>query len=172
MVGSVLASSSSDCPNDELHYDHASRSKDEQRTSSNLLNHYERGRCGQHVDEGRDERDEEGIGNRAKLLEKDRAEVEDEVNTSQLLHSLHKDAKCSTAGVGRGRGELALETGQPRTEIAVLWYNGHFIFVVCNDLSEFVLDVFGIKRLAANTAKGGGGLVELAFFDPVTGRLW
>lgn len=54
----------------------------------------------------------------------------------------------------------------------MLWYNGHFIFVVCNDLSEFILDVFGVKRLAADTAKGGGGLVELAFFNPVTRGLW
>lgn len=63
VVDSVLASSGTNCTNDELHDDHTSGTEDENRTTSNLLNHDERGRSREHVDEGGDETDEEGVLN-------------------------------------------------------------------------------------------------------------
>jgi len=113
MVGSVSASGGSNSSNDELHDNHASSSKNKERASANLLDHDERGRGGQHVDKSCDERDEERVADGAELLEEDRAEVKDEVDTSQLLHGLHEDANRSAASVGRGLRELSLETSHP-----------------------------------------------------------
>ena len=82
MVGSVSASGGSDGADDELHDDHASSSKDKERTSANLFNHDERGWGGQHVYKSCDERDEEGVADGAELLEEDWTEVEDKVDAS------------------------------------------------------------------------------------------
>jgi hypothetical protein len=43
--------------------------------------------------------------------------------------------------------------------------------VIGDNLSKLVLDVFGVERLSADTAKSLSSLVELALLDPVAGRL-
>lgn len=105
------------------------------------------------------------------MREEDRAKVEDEVDTSKLLHHLQAYSKSGAASVGGRVGELALEASSPRTNVAGLGNNGHLILVVGNDLSKFILNVFRVEWLATNTAKGTGSFVELALLDPVTGRL-
>lgn len=170
MIISVLAGSGSNSTNDELHNDHTGGTEDQDRTTSNLLNHDERGWGGEHVDKGGDETDQEGVLDGTELGEEDRAEVEDEVDTGQLLHSLHADTDSGAAKVGGRAGDLALEAGCPGADVAGLRKNGHLVLVVGNDLSEFILDVLGVDRLATDTTKRLSGLVELAFLDPVTGR--
>lgn len=108
-----LSSGNTDDSDDVLEDDHESSTTDEQLTASDLLDQKEGGRGGQDVDEGRDKRDQEGVADRAELLEEDRTEVEDEVDTSELLHHLHEDTHSCAAGVGRGRADLALEAGHP-----------------------------------------------------------
>lgn len=171
VVLSGRASSDTDDADNVLEGDHESGTADEQLTASNLLDRPERDRGRQDVDEGGDERDQERVLDRAELLEEDGAEVEDEVDTSELLHHLHEDTHGSAAGVGGWRADLALEASCPRTEITGLGKDGHLVLVVGNDLSEFILDVFGINGLATNTGKSSGGLVELSLLDKVTGRV-
>ena len=167
----VLAGGGTNDTDDELHDNHTGGTEDQDGTTSDLLNHDERGRRGEHVHEGGDERDQEGVLDRTKLLEEDGAEVEDEVDTGKLLHHLHANTKDSAADVGGRASDLALEASHPRAEVAGLRNNGHFVLVVGNDLSKLVLNVFGVERLATDTAKRCGSLVELALLDPVTGRL-
>jgi hypothetical protein len=61
VFGSVLASGGTDDTDDELHDDHASGTVDQDGTTTELLNHPERCRGGEHVDEGGDETDQEGV---------------------------------------------------------------------------------------------------------------
>jgi len=172
VVGGVPASGSSDSTDNVLHNDHTGGTEDEERAASNLLDHDERGGGGEHVDEGSDERDQEGVADRTELLEEDGAEVENEVDTSQLLHSLHEDTEGGAASVGRRLHDATLEAGHPGAKVAGLGKNGHFVLMVGNDLSKFILDIFGVEGLATNTAKSGGSLVELSLLDPVTRGLW
>lgn len=76
---------------DELHNDHSRASDDEDLAATEAFD-CPKGDWGRtDVDKGRDERDEERVLDRAKGLEKDGPEVEDEVDSSQLLHHLHED---------------------------------------------------------------------------------
>jgi hypothetical protein len=113
VVDGVLASGSANGTDDELHNDHTGGTVDQDSTTSKLLNHDERGRGGEHVDEGSDHGDQERVVDRAELLEEDGSEVEDEVDTSKLLHHLNGNTdECATC-VRRGAGELAREAGHP-----------------------------------------------------------
>lgn len=166
----VLASGGTNGTNDELHNDHASGTVNQERTTSDLLDHDERGRGGQHVDNGSDHGDQEGVIDGTELLEEDGTEVEDEVDTSKLLHHLHDYTKKSTAKVGGGAPKTTLEAGGPRTDVAGLRNNGHLVLVVGDDLSELILNVLGIGRLATDASERIGGLVELALLDVETRR--
>lgn len=166
-----LSSSGTDDTSDELERDHAGSTVDEQGAATKLLNHEEREGSGQDVDEGGNKRDEEGVLDGAKLLEEDGTEVEDEVDTGQLLHHLKEYTQHSTAGVGRWGADLALEASSPRTEIGGLGQDGHLVLVVGDDLSKFVLDVLGVDRLATDTCESVGSLVKLALLDEETGRV-
>lgn len=165
---SVLASGGTNDPDDELHDDHTSGTEDEDGTTSNLLDHDEGSRGGEHVDEGGDHGDQEGVVDRAELLEEDGAEVEDEVDTSKLLHHLDEDTDKGTASVGRRLGDAALEASCPGADVAGLGNNGHLVLVVGNDLSKLVLDVLRVDGLATDTAESGGSLVELSLLDVET----
>lgn len=171
MLSCVLASGSANSTNDELHDDHTGSTPDQDRATSNLLNHDERGRSREHVDKGCNKRDQEGVADRAKLLEKDRTEVEDEVDTSELLHHLHADTEHSAAEVGGGAGDAALEASFPRSEVAGLGDNSHLVLVVGDNLGKLILNVLRVQRLTTDATESGSSLVELALLDPVTGRL-
>lgn len=168
VVETRLSGGGSDDGSDELEDDHESSTEDEQVTATNLLNHDEGEGSRQDVDESRNKRDEERVADRAELLEEDSTEVEDEVDTSKLLHHLHDYAKSGTASVGRRGADLALEAGSPGTEVGSLGHDGHLVLVVRNDLSEFVLDVLGVDGLATHTRKSRCSLVELALLDEET----
>ena len=74
-----------------MHDDHSSGSRDQQPSTTEALNGVERDGRGAYVDKGGDQRDEERIRDRAQAGEEDRTEVEDEVDTGQLLHCLHQN---------------------------------------------------------------------------------
>jgi len=73
---------------DELANTHTNSTPDQDRTTAELLNDIEGDRSGADVDEGGDKRDQKGVGDRSQRLEEDGTEVEDEVNSSPLLHHL------------------------------------------------------------------------------------
>ena len=77
---------------DKLHDDHSCASDDKDLAATEAFDCPKGDRRRTYVDKCRDERDEEGVLNRAKGGEKDRSEVEDEVNSSQLLHHLHENS--------------------------------------------------------------------------------
>lgn len=171
MVRSVLSSGGTNSTDDELHDDHTGGTEDQDRTTSKLLNHDEGGWGGEHVDEGGDHGDEERVVDGTELLEEDGTEVEDEVDTSELLHHLHTNTEKCSALVGGSLADGTLETREPGANVAGLGKNGHLVLVVGNDLSKFILDVLGVDRLATDTSKSSGSLVELALLDEVTGGL-
>lgn len=76
---------------DKLHNDHSRASDDEDLAATEAFDCPKGDRCRTDVDKRRDEGDKEGVLNRAKGGEKNRSEVENEVNSSQLLHHLHED---------------------------------------------------------------------------------
>ena len=91
----------------ELHNDHSRASDDEDPAAAEAFDG-PKGDWGRaDVDEGCDEGDEERVLDRAEGFEEDGPEVEDEVDTSQLLHHLHEDPwhvsvrRCDYEGEGR-----------------------------------------------------------------------
>lgn len=86
-----LAGGNTNDTDDELHDDHPRTSDDEDLAATKAFD-CPKGDGGRaDVDQGCDEGDEKGVGDRAEGLEEDGSEVEDEVDTGQLLHHLHKD---------------------------------------------------------------------------------
>jgi hypothetical protein len=64
-------------------------SVDEQRSSTEFLDGVERDRSGADIDEGGDQGDQEGVADCSESLEERGTEVEDKVDTGQLLHHLN-----------------------------------------------------------------------------------
>ena len=104
-----LAGRNTNDADDELHDDHSCASDDEDFAATEAFDDPE-GEWGRaDVDEGRNERNEEGVRDRAEGGEEDGSEVEDEVDTSQLLHHLHKDpwhVIVSRCNYGEGSSDL------------------------------------------------------------------
>lgn len=88
----ALAGGNTNDTNDELHDDHPCASDDEDLAATEAFDCPKGDGSRADVDEGRDEGDEEGVLDRAEGGEEDGSEVEDEVDTGQLLHHLHEDA--------------------------------------------------------------------------------
>lgn len=84
------ARSNTKYPDNELHYDHASTSDDQDLASPKPFDSPERDRGGENVDQSRDQGDQERIADCSEAFEEDVAEIEDEVDASQLLHHLHQ----------------------------------------------------------------------------------
>ena len=90
MLG-LPARGDADDTDDKLHNDHSSGSHNQKSTTTESLDGVERDGCGAYVDQGSNQRNEEGILDRAQAGKKDRTEVKDEVDAGQLLHCLHED---------------------------------------------------------------------------------
>ena len=103
-----LAGGNTNDTDDELHDDHTRSTDDENSAATEPFHDPEGERGRTDVDEGCDEGDEERVRNRAEGGEEDSSEVEDEVDTSQLLHHLHEDpwygsvSRCGSEGEGHG----------------------------------------------------------------------
>jgi hypothetical protein len=74
--------------NDELADDHGQATDEENPTTTEALNEVERDGSSEHVHERGDKGDQEGVGDCAECLEEGGAEVEDEVDTGELLGAL------------------------------------------------------------------------------------
>ena len=75
---------------------------------------------------------------------------------------------CVRSGLEYG----TLETVAPPTKIICLWNDLLLVFIVGNNLNQFILNVIRIDGLAADGRQGLGGLLQLAFFDIKTWRFW
>ena len=90
----------------ELHNDHSRASDDEDLAATEAFDGPKGDGGRADVDKGRDEGDEERVIDRAKGSEEDGSEVENEVDTGQLLHHLHENpwrasvSRCDCKGEG------------------------------------------------------------------------
>jgi len=168
----VVTVDSASNTDDELADDHTKSAPDEQWTTAKPLNSPEGDRGGADVDEGGDEGDQERVLNGAEILEEGGTEVEDEVDTSPLLHHLERSTEDSAAQVAVGLPERSLEAVHPAAQVAVLGDDLHLVLVVGNDLSQFLLNVLRVTGLATDAGKRMGGPVELTTLDEVTRRFW
>ena len=129
--------------------DHTERTPDQERATTDPFHRPERDGCGADVDEGSDEANEEGIGNRAELREERGAVVEDKVDTGPLLHHLKRCAQDGAANVAGRIEEAAGEAVDPAGEITALGDDLEFVFVVGDNLSHFLLNVVRVAGLAS-----------------------
>lgn len=169
--GGVGGEDGTDDGNNELADDHAQSTPDEDGTTSEALNSPEGERGREDVDQGGDERDQEGVVDNFELLEEGGTKVENEVDTSPLLHHLERGTKNSTAEVGGSLEERTAEAVEPAVEVATLGDDGDLVLVVGNNLSKLVLDVVGVGTVASKAGQNTSGLVELALANEVTGGL-
>ena len=167
----VLTIGYADDGDNELADEHSESAPDEQRTTTELLNGPEGDRGRADVDEGRDERDEERVGDGSERLEECGAKIEDEVDAGPLLHHLQRRAKDGAADVAVRLPEAAAEAVEPGVEVVALRDHLELVLVVGNDLGKLLLDVFRVDGLTSEPGEHGGGVVELATLDKVSRRL-
>ena len=84
------------------------------------------------------------------------------------MHHLHQDTDSGPTAVAVANEDAALEAVGPATNVACLWDNLLFIFVVSNDFSQFVLNVFRFDGLSTNARQSFGGLLKLSLLDEET----
>lgn len=185
----VLLVDSTDDSDDELADNHAEGTPDEQGATTELLNGPEGDGGGADVDNGRDHTDQERVVDGVQIGEEGGSEVEHEVDTGPsdrvvskaekeektaaenlLLHHLKRSTEDGTAQVAIGSPEAAFEAVEPAGEVTALGDNLHLVLVIGNDLSQFLLDIFGFNGLTANTGQHIGGLVQISLLHKVTRR--
>lgn len=168
----LTTSSDTNDTDDELADEHAKSTVDQDWATAILLNDVEGERGRANVDDGGNDLGQEGIVDGAELLEESGTEVEDEVDTSPLLHHLERSTQDGSAEIGAGVEKSTLEAVEPGAEVTILWDDGHFVLVVGNNLSEFLLDVVGSLGLATETGQDLSSLLEVALLYEVTWGLW
>ena len=155
--GSVIvccefSGSNTDDTDDELGGDHTDGAPDEEGSAAPSVDGVERKRGAERVDESAEDGDQEGVVDRAEGGQEDGSEVEDEVDSGQLLHHLHEYAEHGSANVAAAVLERSLEAVGPAAEVSRAWDDGHFVLVVGNNLSKLGLDELRFYRLPANGA--------------------
>jgi len=99
-VGLVESDGDTDDGDNELTDQHAESSPDQKWATTELLNGVERDGSRAHVDEGEDQGDQEDVVDGTGGLQERSRVVEDEVDTSPLLHHLERGTKNGLAQVG------------------------------------------------------------------------
>jgi hypothetical protein len=77
-------------------------------------------------------------------------EVEDKVDTGQLLHHLNGCTEDGLSQVGSRVPQSTSETSTPRCEVSTLGNELSLVFVVGDNLGEFLGDVVGIGGLTSD----------------------
>lgn len=98
-------------------------------------------------------------------------EVEDKVDTGQLLHHLNRCTEDGLSQVGSRVPQSTSETSGPRREVTILGNELSLVFVVGDDLGEFLGDVVGIGGLTSNPGKSSGSFVDSTLLDEPSRRL-
>ena len=98
-------------------------------------------------------------------------EVEDKVDTGQLLHHLDRCTEDGLSQVGSRVPQSTSETSGPRREVTILGNELSLVFVVGDNFGEFLGNVVGIGGLPTDSSEGGGGFVDSALLDEPSRRL-
>lgn len=167
-VGLVETDGDTDNGDDELTDEHTESTEDEKRTTTVLLNSVERKRSGEDVDEGEDERHQESVADSTGGLQEGGGEVEDEVDTSPLLHHLERSTEDGTAQVGLLLPERTSEAVLPASKPASIGDDTALVFLVGNNLGNLGFDIFRVTGLATESAESVDGIIDTALLDVVT----
>ena len=163
----VLAIGDTDDGDNELADNHAHSAPQKDGAATESLDDIKGDGCRADIDKGGDQGDQERVRNGAELLEEVGAEIEDEVDTSPLLHHLKGGTQDREAQVAVRLEKGSLEAIHPGIEVAALGDDLKLILVIGNDFREFLLDVLGALGLTADTSESVSSLVELAALDEV-----
>jgi hypothetical protein len=147
---------------------HTRSTPDHDCASAKSFNDVEGNWCGADVDQGSDEVDQERILDRSKLLEEGGSKVEDEIDTSPLLHHLERSTQDGTTQVAAALPKTAFEAIRPTAEIAALGHDLQLVFVIGDDLSKLLLNELGVRWLSTDSRQGVGSFLDVATLDEVT----
>jgi hypothetical protein len=150
---------------------HAQSTEDQERATAEALNSPEGQRSGADVDQGEDEGDQEGVADGTSRLEEGSRVIEDEVDTSPLLHHLEGGSENGAAQIGFGFPETALEAVGPAGEPAAAGDQVALVLLVGNDLSQLDLDILRLAGLTTETRESSSGLLNVSSLDEVSGRI-
>jgi hypothetical protein len=167
-VSLVEADSDTNDGDKELADQHAKGTPDEERTTSESLNGVERDGSRADVDEGEDQGDQEGVADGTGRGEERSRVVEDEVDTSPLLHHLHGGTEDSLAQVGVRLPDGAAEAVGPALVPAAGGDDGALVFLVGNNLGKLGLDVLAVGGLTTESGERGAGLFDATALDEVS----
>ena len=165
----VETNSNTDDGDEELADQHAEGTPDEQWATTNLLDTPEGDWCRAYVDQSEDERDQEGVLDGASRLQEWSRVVEDEVDTSPLLHHLERCTEDGLAQVRVRLEERALEAVCPSADPSAGGDELALVLLVGNDLGKLSLDKLAVCRLTTKTCKSLAGLLDATALDEVTG---
>ena len=171
LVGVVETDGDTNDGNEELADQHAEGTPDEERTTTELLNGVEGDGGRADVDEGEDQRDQEGVADGTGGLEERSRVVEDEVDTSPLLHHLQRGTEDGLAQVGALLPERTLEAVGPARNPASGGDHGTLVLLVGDDLRKLGLDVVRVSGLATESGQGVAGSLDVTALDEVTRRV-
>ena len=166
--GLVEADGDTDDGNKELADQHAKGTPDEERTTSELLNGVERDGSRADVDKGEDQGDQEGVADGTGRGQEGGGVVEDEVDTSPLLHHLHGGTEDGLAQVGVRLPDGAAEAVGPALVPAACGDDGALVFLVGNNLRELSLDVLAVLGLTTQSGERGASLLDATALDEVS----
>jgi len=141
-IALVLANCDADDADNILRNHHPSAAKNEQISATNSFNEPKRNGSRAHVDQRGDQTDKEGVADRVQTLEKYYSVIEDEVDSSKLLHHLQTHAQKGTSKIAAGVKDATLKAIGPASEVRSLWNNRQLIFVVSYDFRKLILDIF------------------------------
>jgi hypothetical protein len=170
-VGVVETNGNTDNSDNKLADQHAEGTPDEERTTTELLNSVEGDGGRADVDEGEDQRDQEGVADGTGGLEERSRVVEDEVDTSPLLHHLQRGTKDGLAQVGALLPERTLEAVGPARNPASGGDHGTLVLLVGDDLGKLSLNVVRVTGLATESGQGVAGSLNVTTLDEVARRI-
>lgn len=156
---------------DELADQHAEGTPDEEGTTTEFLNSPEREGSRADVDEGEDERNQESVADGTGRLEERSRVVEDEVDTSPLLHHLERSTEDSLAEVAVLLPERTLEAVCPTRNPASGGDHGTLVLLVGNDLGKLGLNVVGVTGLATQSSQSAASSLNVTTLDEVARRV-
>ena len=170
-MGVVETDGDTNNSDDKLAAQHAEGTPDEQGTTSELLNSVEGDGGRADVDEGEDQGDQEGVANGTSGLEERSRVVEDEVDTSPLLHHLKRGTEDGLAKVAVLLPERTLEAVGPTGNPASGGDHSTLVLLVGNNLRKLSLDVVRVARLATESGQGIASSLNVTTLDEVARRV-
>jgi hypothetical protein len=170
-VSVVETDGNTDDSDDKLADQHAEGTPNKERTTTELLNSVEGDGGRADVDKGEDQRDQEGVANGTGRLEEGSGVVEDEVDTSPLLHHLQRGTEDGLAQVAALLPERTLEAVGPTRNPTSGGDHRTLVLLVGDDLGKLGLDVVRVTGLATESGQCVAGSLDITTLDEVTRRV-